>query len=350
MKYGHFHYGVVFTAFTALAAPVYSQSTNLPPPAVAAPNTSPADLGKLPPLTLPPTPLVANPSGAANPTNSGLPTAPISANGSQPSSAISTLTKAIANAASDSSLPPPVAAPKVYSYGDSNLSILFLPDQVTKMKEAIRAFDDTGKVAEAAQPVIDTQTAAPIVVPIEDPLSLPVFYLASIAYDTPSEWSLWISGYKITSRKNDTDVTVLNVSPGSATFLWTPSFSKALMRRQREKLFAPVDAVKNRLAGLQRASFNEETGAVTFTIKPNQSFAVGYFDIFEGFIDTPTLTPLPLNNPNGSAVDAVNSDPSVSGDPTVPSQPPTDPGLVGVQGEPDQNISPESVSDSRVGN
>lgn len=184
--------------------------------------------------------------------------------------------------------------PKLYSFGDSELSILFLPDQISRMKDAIRSFEDTGKDAAKPAPVVEVVAAPVAPEVIEDPLVYPVFYLSTIAYDTPSEWSLWVSGYKITSRHNYTDVTVLNVTRDSVTFLWKPSFMKAIMKRDKEKRFAPIDSVKHKLVPTQAVSIDESAGSVVFTLKPNQSFAPGYFKTFEGYIDGPTLTALPV--------------------------------------------------------
>lgn len=184
--------------------------------------------------------------------------------------------------------------PKAYSFGDSQLSILFLPDQISRMKVAIRSFEDTGKDAAKPTPVIEVVAAPVAPEVIEDPLVYPVFYLSTIAYDTPGEWSLWVSGYKITSRHNYTDVTVLNVARDSVTFLWKPSFMKAIMKRDNEKRFAAIDPVKHKLVTTQAVSIDETAESVVFTLKPNQSFAPGYFKTFEGYIDSPTLTALPV--------------------------------------------------------
>jgi hypothetical protein len=182
---------------------------------------------------------------------------------------------------------------------------------VEKMKEAVRSFEDSGATSQAPAPVVPEVAAAAVPEPpIEDPLTMPVFYLASIAYDGPGDWSVWISGYKITSRKNDTDVNVIDVSPESVTFQWTPGFTKALLRRHHDKLFAPTDKVKNKLAALQRYSVNETTGTVTFTLKQNQSFAVGYFRVFEGYIDAPTLAALPVAPPVAAATPVAASQPN----------------------------------------
>lgn len=248
--------------------------------------------GSLPALNLP---AVAAPNDSALPLQS--PSVDQSTPASQAEGAIAT--------AAVSAVP---AAPKTYSFGDSTLSILFLPDQINGMKGALRTFEDSG--LDAAAPEVVALPAATAPEAIEDPLVYPVFYLASIVYDDPKDWSLWISGYKITSRKNDTDVTVLSVTPDSATFLWKPSFSKAMARRTSDKLFAPTDAVKSRFTSVQRASFDVGTGATVFTLKPNQTFAVGYFKIFEGYVDGPTLTALPVVAPvtSGSPEEGFDGD------------------------------------------
>lgn len=300
---------VVFMALAiAGAMPAAGQPVTAPVPAVN--GAAPADAlaitgGQLPPLALPTTspPTTLTPiAGTSTPeVPAALPLAPQDA---LPPVAGAPLGLPSLPATTDSGsnvaispVPTITEGPKVYSYGDSNLSIMFLPEQVSKMKDAIREFEDSGGVAAAPAEVIQEVVVAPVEEKIEDPLDYPVFYLASIAYDGPGAWSLWLSGYKITSSKNETDVTVLSVSADSATFLWTPSFAKAMMRRKAGNLFVSTDLVKNRLTGLQRVSFDEATGSVTFTLRPNQSFGVAYFRIFEGYVEGPTLTALPVAVP-----------------------------------------------------
>ena len=38
--------------------------------------------------------------------------------------------------------------------------------------------------------------------------------------------------------------------------------------------------------------YDEDKKLVTFTLRTNQSFVVGYFEIFEGFVDSPKLSTL----------------------------------------------------------
>lgn len=300
---------LVGTAVLALVAwPLFAQSPDAssPTPARAEPRSPikrasnlsqmpvPAT-AELPALTLP---AVAAPQTGAAP--AGADSAPAPATPAVGTAlpavptAVASPTPAANDAAQVSAEADVLPTPKVYSYGDSEVSILFLPDQITRMKDAIRSFEDTGRDASKPAPVVEVVAAPVAPEVIEDPLVYPVFYLSTIAYDTPTEWSLWVSGYKITSRRNYTDVTVLNVSRDSVTFLWKPSFIKAIMKRNKEERFAPIDAVKHKLVPTQVVSIDPAAGSVVFTLKPNQSFAPGYFKTFEGYIDAPTLTALPV--------------------------------------------------------
>lgn len=289
--------GTLALALASLPLPLLAQSPVAPAPAplpALAPVSSQAPLGALPPLNLPtvvaPETATAASAPAAAPA-SPAPEIALPAVSSAPSASTpSAAGQPAVNQATAEVLP----VPKVYSFGESELSILFLPDQVTRMKDAIRTFEDTGKDADKPAPAVPVLAAPAAPEVIEDPLTYPVFYLSSILYKGAGDWSLWISGYKITSQRNYTDVTVLNVSRDSATFLWKPSFMKAITRREKDKLFASTDSVKHKLVPAQSMALDPAAASIVFTLKPNQSFAPGYFKIFEGYIDAPTLTALPV--------------------------------------------------------
>lgn len=181
------------------------------------------------------------------------------------------------------------SATKVFSFGTSDYSILFLPTQVQRMKQEISAYESTGKSTALSVVVPDRNVAAVVEEKIVEPDTYPVFFLSSIVYETPNDWSIWMGGEKITSRKNDTEVTVLEVTRDSATFQWKPSYKIAITQRRDGEKFASVDLVNNKLATNQRVSYNSQAGAITFTLRQNQTFAAGYFKIFEGFVPSPKL-------------------------------------------------------------
>ncbi len=191
---------------------------------------------------------------------------------------------------------PYIAMPAVpkgsrFSFGDSDVSILFLPSQTQVMKQALTNYESRPVRAAPTEKALEpTLTLDVVAAPnITEPEKYPVFYLSSIVYHGPGDWSLWLSGHKITSVKNLTDVTVTSVSADRASFVWKPAYAEALTLRMQNKTFAATDKVKNRLAANQSSSYSENNGQVSFTLKTNQTFAVGYFNTFEGYIESPKL-------------------------------------------------------------
>lgn len=193
---------------------------------------------------------------------------------------------------SDSEAEVPEKKERKFSYGNSDISVLFYPGQIEKLKNAIRAYEivNDGKPATFTAPVVESPPGQPIV----EPQEYPVFYLSTIAYDGPNDWTIWVSGHKITSRKNDTDVKVISVSRENVTLAWLPSYHSVLTQRRISKKFADSTAVKNKLAAVQSVSQDEGTGEIRFTLRQNQSLAIAYFSIFEGFMENAKLEPLML--------------------------------------------------------
>lgn len=267
------------------------------PPTAAAPS-APLPTVQLPSVTVPamtaPAPIsTATPAApAASSAEAALPAVPASAAGAAP-----------VNPLAPSAAVAP-APPKVFSYGKSESSILFLPAQIDRMKTAIRTFESSTKVAAPVPTFVAPQPEAIAAAPpkINEPSSYPVFYLASIAYHTPTDWSVWVSGHRITSYKNDTDLNVVRVSPESVTFSWSPEYLVAINQRYTQKLFAPRDAVKHRLLTGQEIKLDNTANTIIFTLRLNQSFAVGYFSMFEGYIAAPAMPAMKLDTPPVVAV------------------------------------------------
>ena len=194
------------------------------------------------------------------------------------------------------------SSPAHFSFGDSDVSILFLPAQTQVMKQALTNFESrpvrATLVEKAKEPTLKLDVVAVEPQHVSEPTKYPVFYLSSIVYHGPNDWSLWLSGHKITSAKNATDVTVSGVSADQASFSWTPAYTEAMTLRKQHKTFASTDKVKNRLAAIQSGIYDEKSGKVTFHLKTNQSFVAGYFSTFEGYMESPTLEPaLPPGTP-----------------------------------------------------
>lgn len=198
-----------------------------------------------------------------------------------------------------------VAAPQEvirYSYGDVDIgSILFGPAEMKAMKETLRSWEsrrDAPVLVEEALP----ETVVPVA-PLEAK-TYPVFYLSSVVYRNPGDWVLWVNGEKITPKKNATEVKVLSVSASNASFSWTPSYAPALTLRQEKKLFASADALKHRLSNAATFRYDPLLGTAFFSLKPNQSFAAGYMNVFEGNVESPALSAI---DPNVLATVAIPS-------------------------------------------
>lgn len=313
------------------------------------------------PVELPPLPEVSLPVAAPA-------TAPSASTAQAPNALAATTTPPVAVAAVPAVVPPAAggasttAAPTVnpalpvlpekppvkerapgeipYSFGDATVSVLFLPDQIEQMKRVLTTYEDQRKILGDASPIETTETVAP---PVVEPPTYPVFYLSSLVYKSPTDWTVWLSGHKITPSKNDTDVQVLSVNASQATFVWYPTYNAAIITRKKESLLATPDPIKNRLAA-PNFIHDELIGMFTFTLKPNQSFVVGYLSMFEGFIDSPALPALP----QAAVPGAPGAPPAAPGTaaavpaPAAPPSSPSDPDMSSINAL--QNRRPAPVS------
>lgn len=197
----------------------------------------------------------------------------------------------VADAAPVTEAPLYDAQGEAFSYGTSDLSLLFTPSQVSRMKSVLSVYetarrnrtDTTIEVVEDIGP----EDVEPVLV--KEPASYPVFTLKSIAYSNARDWTVWIGDLRITPRKNEQEIRVLAVNRTMAQLLWKPPYREALQQRGNMKLFASTDAVKHKMTRPNTAVFDTAAGQVTFTLRPNQSFAPGYMATFEGKIPAPEL-------------------------------------------------------------
>lgn len=184
---------------------------------------------------------------------------------------------------------------KATSMGNSRISVFMTPIEFKAMEDTLRIYEtrasDVGNVAPELDLGLEPEPEQEQII-LTEPDLYPVFYLSSIVYNSPKDWSVWVSGHKITSQRNPTNLNVVSVSAERATFMWAPIYAEQIALRQKDNLFAPVDALKHRLAKAAPFSFDSAVGNVSFTLKANQSFAPAYMNIFEGYIESPKLSPL----------------------------------------------------------
>ena len=265
----------------AMAQPSPLPPVNMPPGPASTPQISATIL--LPPATVSPSAAnTPNPATALTPPNFGQ-SVDTTLNSTQPISNTGSLP-----------LTPFSDDKPTGSMGKSSISIFFTPLQTRAMKEALEEYESKPMAKTDANLEINSLDKK------EDPKLIepdiyPVFYLSSIAYHSPKDWSIWVSGHKITSDTNKTDLSVLSVNENQASFLWKPKFNKAIITRKEKNIFAPVEAgLKNKLTAKPNFNYNSEEGTFAFTLRTNQTFAVAYMNIFEGFLSSPKLPALPV--------------------------------------------------------
>lgn len=193
--------------------------------------------------------------------------------------------------------------PFALSMGEGSLSLLFSPLQVTATRNALLQFESRKAIASAKGEVVVVETPQLQEVRVEEPPLYPVFYLSSISYRAPGDWSIWVSGHKITSSKNTTTLAVKAVSADSVTLAWKPTYAEAFSKRMEEHLFAPIDKVRGRISKFAQPTYDQTTGLVTFTLHANQSFVPAYFHAFEGFVESAALEPLITQVANTNTAD-----------------------------------------------
>lgn len=193
---------------------------------------------------------------------------------------------------------PPLAMsadPNDFSFGTSNLSVLFTPRQMERMKNVLSVYE-TARRNRTDMPikvVEEQEDFAPVAELVDEPKDYPVFKLKSIAFRNARDWTVWIGDLRITPNKNEQEVRVLAVGPNRAQFLWKPPYSEALRQRASLKLFAPTDKVKHKMTRTNAAIFDSATGQATFTLLQNQTFSPAYMATFEGAITSPVMPAMP---------------------------------------------------------
>lgn len=199
-------------------------------------------------------------------------------------------------AATPVALAAPAFAEQPFSYGSAPYSLFFTPNQVANMKRALRTFEtikpnDGGSLPGPAEEITIIEELPPTPVVVEEPNTYPVYYLSSIVYRAPNDWAVWVNNNRITPRQNDGELKVMAVKPNQAWFMWQPDYIQPLGDRITNQNFASDAAVKHRIARPNTASFDQQAGAIRFSLKPNQSFAPGYFQVFEGRVEAPNMKP-----------------------------------------------------------
>lgn len=230
--------------------------------------------------------------------------APASVEGGEPATIGQLPAVPPAGAAADATLPPadePNAAAPLFSvpeegggsfsFGTATNSILFTPLQINNMKKALQAFESatTATTSEPTEEEVEFTVDKVIKKEtIEEPKTYPSYHLSSVVYRGAADWSVWVNNIRITPTTNEGEVVVTQVQPDRVWFRWDPDYMRAVVTRIEHSDWAAHEKMQHRLVE-NTIVYDKEKGEITFSLKPNQTFAAGYFQVFEGRIAPPLM-------------------------------------------------------------
>lgn len=193
-----------------------------------------------------------------------------------------------------------VASPATSSAGETDAagfekdsswkgSLLFTPADIGRLRKVMELYkpknasglndtDDNESEEDALLASMTDHSA-----PQEVLYRYPYFYLSSIIYSSPDDWFIWLNGKRILSAdlSKDKYVSVQTISKTSATFVWKPPSLPEVkaswdLRKKMEE--------KKKISMLGNVTFDELSGTVLFTLKPNQTFFSQTMQVVEGRI------------------------------------------------------------------
>ncbi|MEI6730893.1 MAG: hypothetical protein WCL30_06490 [Pseudomonadota bacterium] len=111
------------------------------------------------------------------------------------------------------------------------------------------------------------------------PQPLPNLYIASIAYYSDAEWSIWLNGKKISSKLNKptNEFFISKISRKEVELTWKPAYlldMPTLWNKLSDSGNKPLKNIK----------LDPTAGILTLTMRPNQTFLPKYLAISEGLI------------------------------------------------------------------
>jgi hypothetical protein len=160
-------------------------------------------------------------------------------------------------------------------------SIFFTQDQIIHIRDAIIAYEKFKSLqalnaqTHAKDFLSQLDDAKKNPAAAEKNFLYPQFYLQSLVYHSPTDWSVQVNDRKITSESKvlpDTSLRVVSVNKNAVIFSWTPVDLSQVIEAWRKKHYPGVDV-------------DEGAGVVNFTLTVNQTFASYTMRIAEGKVN-----------------------------------------------------------------
>jgi hypothetical protein len=175
-------------------------------------------------------------------------------------------------------------------------SLMFDEKSIKLLNDAMESFL-TGKPLELPAVVTPEASAAAAAAALAakeqaaQPTVLPVFYLNSIVYFSPSNWSIWLNNTKISPVKKPQipELKIVNITDRQVFFTWSVKNLDRISPNWMDKLKEDSDGDFSNSDNTIKVS--AEKDSVGFALGPNQSFSVQAMEIMEGKTQAAPLPP-----------------------------------------------------------
>lgn len=177
-------------------------------------------------------------------------------------------------------------------------SVMFLAKDIQDIEQAIMNYD----LSELDKKIREQQFQSLFVDPNQQKVQIPpapVFYLSSIVYNGPKDWTVWINGDRITTKDQDSyqknGLKIVNVERDFVTFTWETDVLDLMVPDWQQKLKSPER--KPQTAQMNPVSVKElldqNKTRLEFILHPNQTFVVARMSIIEGKLKEVIPPPTP---------------------------------------------------------
>ncbi len=181
----------------------------------------------------------------------------------------------------------------VPSFGKDPLILLYAPKDIIPYLDNIEKYERDGFEVESLSPeekaTLDLEGLKDPEAPPAPPIIFPHYYVASIMYDTPKAWSVYVNNILITSSNNarDKELYVQSINRDSVHLVWTPQDERVIEQIRKDKENDDIPLLPNLMEHRAVATSSKNPiyildDSISFTLEPNQFFASGYMKLLEG--------------------------------------------------------------------
>lgn len=185
------------------------------------------------------------------------------------------------------------------SYGTWGYSLMFSDADLDRIKKVLRAYESKrdgsaqSQVGLTAKQQISNLLQGDGTDAVGTKLTLPSFYLRSIAYNSAKNWTIWLNSTMIASDDKDVmeHIQVVSVAPERVSFVWSvgDEFVGTLKRIQKidskkeDAENTSEDVAANRvMQGKSTHYFDAVKKEYHFSLGINQFLSVEYDEVYEG--------------------------------------------------------------------